>query len=329
MGISVTGSGEVRRYSDDLWNCEAYSFGANQFYRRARHTFSLMGSFSRSCSYTQQATDTGLLAPNNLAETYSIAPAWRWQWTVRDSFSINPSYSQTDFIGSGPTSASPFSGNKSFGLTLSEIHQHSTRLTYNGSLFVSHSEFSLSGARSQLVYGFQVGANYRIDRRWSVVVGGGGRFVETLQSGGPSSGPASDGSPLFGELANLDLAYNQERAGATVSFSRSVNPSAFGFITQLTSFSGRANYQIARHLTINADISYQMTESVGQQQTSLSDRNYLSATVGLAWQFATDWRLTGSVVYRQQEFATIPGIPESHSVMVGLNYNWPGVHEAR
>ncbi|QSA97282.1 hypothetical protein [Methylococcus sp. EFPC2] len=333
MNIGINGTGEVRRYDDDLWDCETFGMGMRPSYQGRKHEFSLTGGYSQSCTYTQQATDTGILLPKNQSENYNLAPAWSWQWSARDQFTVGPSYSQTDYISTGAANgftSTPFQGNKTYGINLSEMHRQSPRLSLTGSTFYSHSSYTGAHASSQDVFGFQLGAQYQISRAWSINGSAGGRWVESQVRSSGLGDSHTPGTPQFGELANIALSHKGKYATSSVTFSRTVNPSAFGQVTQYTSVSARYSYPITRHLSWSLDGSYQQNESASQSSfQTRQNRTFFSASSGLTWQFAKHWRLSGNYRYRRQEYDSIPGVRDSNAVTVDISYDWDGLREAR
>lgn len=329
--LNVHGQSEIRRYDDEQWDCETFSLGFNQLHQLRRHGFAISGSYSQSCTYTQQISDTGLLAPNNLAENYALHPAWTWQWSTRDRLTITPSYSQIEFTstGSGNGARSSFRGNQTYGVSLTELHRFSPRGSLNGTLFFSRSDYGGAGAVSQNLYGFQLGAEYALDRAWSIRAGGGGRWVES-DSAGNRLGQDGGQSPQFGELADVELTYRGKYADSSLAFTRTINPSAIGQLTEYTSLTATYSYRLTRHLSFSLQGDYQQTDYLdqGARQSSLN-RTYFSASTGLSWQFAKHWRLSGSYRYRWQEFEGTPGARDSNTVMLNVTYDWDGLRIAR
>lgn len=343
MGIGITGRSDIRRYDDERWDCENFSLGADQHYQQRRHVFSISGDYSQSCSYSQQIADTGILVPNNQTENLNFAPSWNWQWTQRDQLTLSPSYSQTSYsiVGSDndvATSAN-FRNNETYSIDLSEQHRWTRRINFTAGLFYSHTQFSHAGGTSgQSVYGFQVGGQYAISRAWSINAGGGLRWVEIPTAGGITNGEAND-APQLAEIGNLALNYKGQRMDYSLSYSRSVNPSAFGQMLEYSSLNMEYAYQITRELSFNLDGSLSENQSIGQSQfQTAQNRRYFSASAGLVWKFAREWQLSASYRYRRQEYPdmdgaqannTLAGMQDSNAIMLHLNYNWDGWRVSR
>jgi len=343
MNLGITGSGDIRRYDNVRWDCDNFSFGLNQRYLRQRNVFSLAGGYSQSCSYSQQIADTGILVPNRQLESYNLAPAWNWQWTPRDQLSLSPSYSQNRYStvesANNVGTAVDYQSNKTYNLYLSEKHQWNRRLSFNGGLFFSYTEYTGTGASTQNVSGFQLGGEYAITRFWSVNAGGGGRWVQRPPTSGLFNGGDSGGSPLFISIANLALSYTGRRMDYSLGYSRTVNPSSFGQASEYNSVDTKYSYKITRDLSFNIDGSFLNSQAVGQSvNQAAQNRFYYTATTGLMWKFSTDWQVSASYRYRYQEYPdvqggqainTLAGAQESNAFMLDLKYNWNGLRDSR
>lgn len=344
MGLGLTGSGDIRRYDDEQWNCDNFSLGANQHYLMKTQNFSVAGGYSQSCSYSQQTSDTGILVPGNQSENYNLSPNWSWQWAPLDKLNLSPSYSRNSFsaigTGNGLGSGANFRSNDTYSLNLTETHEWNRRLSSNHSLFFSRSEFSNVGsANSQNMYGFQLGGQYAISRAWSINAGAGGRWVQQPSSiNNPLASNSSD-SPIFTNVANLGVNYKGHDMDYGFNFSRTVNPSAYGQLLEMNSVKMNYSYQISRELDFNIDASLQKNQSIGQSQVqSAQNRTYYTASSGLVWKFSKDWKLSASYRYRRQEYPDVQGgqtinalagAQESNAFMLHLNYNWDGLRVSR
>ena len=342
MKVGVNGSGDIRRYDDQRWDCDNFSLGANQQYLQKRHVFSVSGEYSQRCSYSQQLEDTGILVPNNQMESYSISPVWNWQVTPLDGLTLSPSYSETNYsrtqVDNNLATNVNYRNNKTFSANLSETHNWSRRLSTNVGLFYSDTEFSNAGStHSQSVFGFQLGGKYLISRAWSVNAGGGLRWVQQPFSVNTGS-DSGNGSPLLAEVGNLDLVYKGRFIDYSLSYTRSINPSAYGQLFDYSSLSSRFSYQITKELSFDLNGSISENQTIGQAEVqAANNRTYYSASTGLTWKFAKAWRLSASYRYQRQEFpdasaqasGAFANTRESNAVMLNLNYNWDGWRVSR
>jgi hypothetical protein len=231
LDIALEGQGDIRRYDDSRWDCDNYHLGSNNDYRTQRSVFSLKGGYSVNCSYSQQIEDTGIILPNSQSVNYQLAPSWTWQWTSRDQLILNTSYSKTSFSnpqnGVASNTVNVFSDNDTYTVNLGGNHEWSRRLSLNGNLNFSNVQYTGSNTSTQNLFGFQLGASYKINRLWSVSAGGGPMWVDTRQSSdGVTSGQGT--SLSLGNVANINLSYSGQLTQFSTGFSNAINPSAIG-----------------------------------------------------------------------------------------------------
>ena len=340
MKAGVTGRGDIRRYDDKQWNCDTFSLSANQQYLQKNSAFSVAGNYSRSCSYSDQFSDTGVIVPDNQSQTYSLSPSWSWQWSALDRFSLSTSYTKTTYSSDGGgndsgTTSSNFQGNETYSVSLSESHSWTRRLNSNASLSFSRSEFGDSNnAFSQSNLGFQLGSSYNITRMWSANIGGGLSWVQSPTNSNTINSSSND-SLLRTETMNFSLNYNGRQSNYGLDYSRSNSPSASGQITEFNTFNMNYSYEMSREWSFNIDGSLSNTQSIGQGQfQTSSDRTNYTATIGVTWDFDKEWQLSSSYRYRQQELSSSgssqigngqEGIRASNTFMINLNYNWDGL----
>ena len=349
LNIGFVGQGDIRRYDDSRWDCNNYNLGLNNAYQTKRSVFSVTGGYAVSCSYSQQIQDTGLLVPNSQSENYQLTPSWTWQWTTRDQLILNTSYSKTSFTNSQGSVVSNtglgFSGNDTYTVNLGGNHLWSRRISLNGKLNYSNVQYTGTNASTQNLFGFQLGANYLINRFWTVSAGGGPLWVDTQQSSnGASSG--QNASLSLGNVANINLSYKDKLSQFSTGYSNSVNPSAIGQTLQNHSVFASYSYQLAKHVILNFSSNFTLSKSIGDQSTdnltSQFDRSYFSGTGGITWELAENWKLIGSYVYSWQDYQQDQnvqnlnavtnfnvGTSDSNLVMLSLNYSWDGIRISR
>jgi hypothetical protein len=350
LDLAIQGQGDIRRYTDPIWDCESFNVGANSAYRTKRSIFGLTGGYGIGCTYAQQITDTGLILPNSQAENYHLAPSWTWQWTARDQLMLDASYSKTSYsnsqngIASGNAS-SIFSGNDTYTVNLGETHEWSRRLSLNGKLYFSNIQYTEPNALTQNLFGFLLGANYKIDRLWSVAANAGPVWIDTQ----PDSDEAASGqssSVSLGSIANINLSYSGQRTKFATGYSNAVNASAIGETLETQTFFANYSYSITRHLMMDLSGNYSLSESAGDNSIDNSnsqfDRSYFTVAAGITWDIAKQWRLRGSYAYSWQDYQQDTniqnlnglinlngGTSDSNVVMLFLNYSWDGIRTSR
>lgn len=347
LDIMLEGQGDIRRYDNTRWDCESYNLGSNNGYRIKQSVFGLNGGYSVSCSYAQQITDTGLLVPSSQSQSYRLAPSWTWQWTSRDQLVLDALYSKTSYSNSVGGVASnnnhnsfTFSGNDTYTVNLGGNHIWNRRLSLNEKVYFSNIQYTGFNATTQHLFGFQLGASYEINHYWSVIASGGPRWVEGSRQpfDGGSSGQNSFLS--LGPVANISLSYDDRLNKFSTGYSNASNPSAIGQTLQTESIFANYSYRFTEHLLLDLSSSYSKSQSIGDQSANSSNnqfnRRYFTASAGFGWQFAKNWWLKSSYVYRQQDYQQDknvqnlnPGKSDSNAVMLMLNYSWDGIRSSR
>jgi hypothetical protein len=331
LELVFRGQGDIRRYDDSRWDCENYGLGLDGRYRTRRSEFSVAGGYSRSCSYIQQISDTGFLAPFSRYENFKVAPSWNWQWTARDRLTVDAYYSKTIYTDSPAAGAVNFSGNETYYAALSGSHLWSRRLTLTGGVFFSDIVYSNGSAPDQTVFGAQVGGAYAVSRRWTVSANAGPRWVDTQWFDGASSG--RNPSATLGSNANAGIDYKGRLTSFSISYSNTVGPSALGQALQYQTVFANYTHRFRPRLLLDLTANLSRSESSGgrpaDNPAGAFDRDYASASAGLAWQFAKDWEIKGSYLYQWQRYKQFSGTADSNIVMLSVNYTWGGIRRAR
>ncbi|MGJ0484008.1 MAG: hypothetical protein ACR65R_05665 [Methylomicrobium sp.] len=352
LDLVIQGRGDIRRYTDPIWDCESFSTGANSAYRTNRSTFGLNGGYGTSCTYVQQITDTGLIVPNNRAKNYHVAPSWTWQWTARDQLMLDTSYSKTSYSTSqngiaSSNNSSFFSGNDTYTVSLGGNHEWNRRLSFDGKLYFSDIQYTGSSNSTQNLYGFQLGGNYKIDRLWTIAANAGPVWIDTQAGSNEASSSSVQSSSLsLDSTANINLNYNGQLTKFSTGYSKAVSPSALGQALQTQSFFASYSYSLTRHLMLDLSSNYLISNSTGNNSivnsNSQFNRDYFTVTTGITWDIAKHWQLTGSYAYRWQDYQqdqnvqNINGLTnfntgksKSNLVMLFLNYSWDGIRVSR
>jgi hypothetical protein len=332
--VRLRGRGDIRRYDDSNWDCNNYSVELGSAYRTRRQTFALNGSYGISCSYIQQLRDTGILLPTSEIESFTVSPDWSWQLTRRNTLFANISYSQTNFTENkgAELESIGFSGNDTFSVAVGSDYAWSRRLVVNGGLQYSRIEYSAPSNATQDLYGFQVGANYRLSRRWKAGAGVGLRWVEFVD---PLASGAAGGtsSQTLGHVAKLNLAYEGQLNGFSVDYSNSISPSAFGETRQFHILSSRYTHQFGRRVSLDLGANFVRNEPLSGKTLAGSldnaSRDFFTGSASLVYEFARDWQLRGTYSYLWQEYQSQLGTADANLVMLSLNYSWPGVRRGR
>lgn len=328
LDTGITAQGEIRRYDVSRWDCENFNIGLDNSLTTTRSVFQLDGHYGISCSYAQQIQDTGLLSPNNQSESYSLTPSWSWRLNKTDTLSVNTSYAKTSYTSTSNFGRSTaLNGNDTASVNLNGTHAWSQRLGMNGGVFFSNSQFTNQPPVTQNMYGFQGGGNYLIDPQWSVSGSAGLRWVDSHRSTGGTSVNQGD-SLKQAYLVNANLAYKGKLDSYSIALSRTINPSAIGQLLQYDSLTGNLSHPLARDVTLDLNANFQKSQSLDGQNNANFNRTYFTATAGVTWQVARDWRLKGSYAYRWQQYQGDERVRDSNAVMLFLNYDWDGIQNS-
>lgn len=343
LDITVNGQGNIRRYNDSRWDCDNYSLGLSNSYRTGRGVFGLTGGYAVNCSYSQQITDTGLLAPNSQSENYRLSPSWAWQWTPRDQLILDASYSRTTFsdsLGGMNTSTGngslSLSGNDTYSVNLGANHEWSQRLFLDIKLFFSNVQYTGSNAQTQNLFGFQLDGNYAINPLWTVIAGAGPRWIDGTQQQSNDISSGQNSSLALGNVANISLSYNDQLSQFSTGYSNTVSPSAIGQTLQTHSLFVSYSYHLTRTLLVDFTSNFTLSQSIGGQaasQTNQFNRRYINIAAGITWEFMKNWQLKGGYVYKRQNFKQNINVQnlnsDSNLVMLFLTYSWDGIRTSR
>jgi hypothetical protein len=346
LDISFDGQGDIRRYNDSRWNCDNYSLNSNNAYRTKSNIFSLSGGYGVSCSYSQQITDTGLLLPNSQSENYRLAPSWAWQWTPLDRLLLDASYSKTSYsnplsniVSNNGNSSLSFTGNDTYSVSLGDSHVWSKRLSLNGKLYFSNTQYTGQNALTQKLYGLQLGSIYSVNHLWTINTSAGPRWVDTQQSSNVAT-IEQNPSLSLGYVADISLSYASRLSQFSSGFSNSVNPSSIGQTLQTQSVFANYSYHLADHILLDMTSNFTHSQSIGGQSTvnsfSQFNRSYFTASPAISWEVTKNWNLKGSYIYRWQEYKQDKNVPnlytgtvDSNILMLSLGYSWDGIRSSR
>ena len=340
LDMDFDGQGDIRRYDDSRWDCENYNLGLNNAYRTNRSVFALHGVYGANCSYSQQITDTGILVPKSQSTNFGVTPSWTWQWTPLTQLSAEASYAKTSYSNLGTnTNATGYNGNETYSVNLRGKHTWSPRLSLNGGVNFSNIQYTGANASTQNLYGFLLGGNYLISQQWKASAGGGLRLLDAQRQSGSTS-TVQNNSISFGYLANISVGYDGKQSSFSTGYSSNFAPSAIGQTLQIHVLFVNYSYRVGQNLSVDLASSFSRSKTIGGQSSdNLAggfNRDYSTASVGLAWQMAKDWQLRGSYLYRWQHYpqqgasqSLNTGTAESNTVILFLNYAWDGIHDSR
>ena len=326
--INVKAQGNIKFYDNPLWDCQNYTLALNSQYNTHSSVFKMIGGYGISCAYSQQIQETGVILPNAQSTNYNLAPSWSWQWTQRSQLSLGATYKNTSYSGGssqtrGSPSSTSYTNFDTYTINLGLNYAWDRDLTLNGGLTFMNSQYMGSNPSTQHSFNPELGGRYFISQHWSVNLSGGLRWTD-VQANSVGASPALNTSSISPQ-GNFNLVYKDSlNTTFSTGYSNTIMPSSIGQTLQYQSIYGKFLYQLYPHLSISINsmalqslpISGQSTSST---QSSIYNRETVTNTVAFTWNFANDWQLRGSYIYRWQKFQQ-QASAESNTVMLSLNY---------
>lgn len=337
LELSLNGLGSIRRYDDSQFDCDTFIVGGGARYQMKSSNLGFAGSYNQNCTYNLQLGENTALNPQSRSDSYRLGPIWSWDWARNHRLVAEGQYSNSAYtaLTAGGNGTGLFNS-EIYTARLTENYTWSPDLTVLGGLNFSRNKYSGLNASTQDIYGIQLGANYSISPQWAFSVGGGPRWVDTRANSDDPLVLRGSGVAL-GYTDNISLTYSGQNSGASIGYSDSLVPSALGQTVQLRSVFLQLRHDVTRRIALSLNTSYSSSQSVQESEGNARrlDSSYLTATAGVAWRMAEDWTLGGSYIYRWQDVVRADaaallntGTTDSNTVMLFLNYQWPGLRNS-
>jgi hypothetical protein len=304
-------------------NQNSQQYKLSSFYSTPRSYWGLNMLFSIAPARNTAEQDSGDFASDAEKTTRSIAPSYTYQLTELDSLSISPSYSDTTY------SSAQFNNSQNLAINLAWNRQWTER--YSNSLSFFYSIYDSTGSQGVLSRDTNInnqGLNLSSSYQWS----------ENLQHSSTIGIRMTDSKNTFanrienhqglGFLTDTTIRYQGENYWVNVKISRALTPSSQGQLNEQNRLSLTTNYDITAHLSADALVSYQTSESASSQLNTNSSRENILYQSAINWKMARDWSLSASYGYRQQNKGDEP-TTHSNSLMLLINYHWQGLSLAR
>ena len=327
---------DAPQFDQDIQN-----YGLNGMYKTDRIDWGLNFNYSIIPTRNTAIQDAGDFSTAAERATWAVSPSMAYKLSEIDSLILSPSYSESSFDNtstSGNATLNSFRNNITKSVNLGWQRIWTERYNTNLSFFYSNFEFEQSGSgiifipntnipitlnsgsgffSSNDSYGFNFANNYRWSDNWNLTGSIGFRHSESSSIQGSSSSS--------GFLANIGAHYNAENYDAGVTFSRSLVPSNFGQLQELTGTTLHFNYKFDERLTAGLDMSYQDSNVVNAANSF--QRENIVVHPSINWLLAKDWSLNASYRYRVQDlnFNNQPINADSNLFLFSVNYRWPGL----
>lgn len=294
-------------------------FKLNTAYKTQRSTWGLGLKFSESSSRNDAADDTGDFETNSTSTTKSISPSFSYQLTERDSLSLSTSYSEKTY------STTDFSDSKNRSVSSHWQHQFTER--FNGGVSLSASNNKSTGLLELTdddTYNLSLTSNYNISEIWSI---DGSIGINHLNSQQTNLLGATDKTKSTGPSSSINVSYKTDINQANLSISRSISPSSTGDVNEQDKVSVGWSRSLNERLTAGIRGSYQETSSAIDNDSN--DRENISISPSINWQYSPDSTFSLSYNYRQQKESALNTNVSSHAIMLTFNYNWHGINVSR
>ena len=123
------------------------------------------------------------------------------------------------------------------------------------------------------------------------------------------------------------MSYKTDINQANLSISRSISPSSTGDVNEQDKVSVGWSRSLNERLTAGIRGSYQETSSAIDNDSN--DRENISISPSINWQYSPDSTFSLSYNYRQQKESALNTNVSSHAIMLTFNYNWNGINVSR
>ena len=291
----------------------------NTAYKTQRTTWDLGLGYVERSSRKDAADDTGDFETNSTLTRKSISPSFSYQLTERDSLSLSTSYSEETY------STNDFNDIKKQTISTDWQHQLTERL--KGGIRLSFNNNKSTGLFTETddeTYRLLLTSAYNVSEVWTINGSAGLRQVDIQQTdflGGTTE--TTDTSPSF----VFDILYQTDINQVSLSLSRTVSPSSTGDVNEQDKISIGWSRSLSETLSASINASFQKTSSA--LNTGNDDRENISFSPALNWEYSPDSSLSLSYNYRQQNESFNNTEAISNAIMLTLKYDWHGINISR
>lgn len=299
---------------------DTQNYGVEGSYNTELFDYSLIFNYHVAPARNTAESDTGDFATNADKTTWSLSPTISYRLSEVDSLSLSGNYSESKY------SSGNFADTENFSVNLAWQRQWTER--YSGSVSISYSKFdsiniAIAQSTTSESFSLNISNQYLLTETWNIFATVGGRYTETQQTlnFGVFNSTINTGSEGF--LFDIGTRYQGEALTSSLSLGRSLLPSGFGRLNEQTRFSLEMGYKITERLSSGFSASYQTMDSVGGGTQNSRDNITLSPFI--SWKLTPELSLVGSYRYRFQDSSSRGFSTDSNTVMLTLNYRWPGL----
>ena len=321
MTMSVSAGYQIDRYSSLSSDNDTENpfVRFNSSYNTVRSQYGLSANYTEATSRSTAAEDTGDFSTQSINRTRAISPSYSYQWTERDTLSLNGLYQER------LSSTTSFSDTETKTFTAGWQHQFSERLSagLNGT-FSNYKSDGLTLSTDDDNYNLSTSFNYAWSELWSFTGNVGARKLNSERTSMATGITDSDNST--GSTLGFSAIRTDDVNTYTFDLSRDLSPSGTGDVNESDSISASWSRPISERLTANVRASYQETTSALDDASE--KRENINFSPSLSWQLERNLRLNFSYNYRKQTQDS-GSSADSNAVSVTLNYNWDGIRISR
>jgi hypothetical protein len=321
MSLSLSAGYQIDRYSSLSSDNDTENpfIRFNSSYSTERSQYGLTANYVEATSRSTAIEDSGDFSSQSINRTRSINPSYSYQWTERDSLSLNGSYIER------LSSTTSFSDTETKSLTAGWQHQFSERLSagLNGT-FSNYKSEGLTVSTDDDNYNLSTFFTYNWSELWEVTGNLGARKLNSERTSTVTGLTDSDNGT--GSTLGFSAIRTDDVNTYTVGLSRDLSPSGTGDVNESDRINASWSRNLSDRLTANVVASYQ--ESTSALDDSKEKRENINFSPSLNWQFERNLSLNFSYTYRKQTQES-GSSADSNAVSVTLNYNWDGIRLSR
>ena len=288
-------------------------------YQAERSTWGLNAGYVEASTRNEAEYDTGDFTTESTVTTRSLSPSYSYKLTERDTLSVNGGYTERTY------STTDFGDNETVSLSTAWQHQVNERLSAGLNFSVSNYQSDgLSLSTDDDIYNLSSTFNYLVTELWSL---NGQVGVRKLNSEQTTVSGFKEDNTSSGTSFDITARRAGELDDFSVALSRALTPSSSGEVNE----QDRINFQYSRKLTetLSANVNASYQQSTSALQDSNDEREYITVSPSIKWQFERNLGLTIGYNHRQQKRSEEGTDAKSNAVFMTLLYDWDGLRTSR
>lgn len=280
-------------------------------YPLERSNFQVKGSFALESTVASELSTTGLVAIDRQRETMTIAPTYSHEVSPVGSIEIsgtatNVAYEDAVF--------SELYGYDYYTTDLSYRHNVAESTQWNGVLGIGNFRASELG-NSTINYSVNLGYSTKFSPNVSAFINVGERVTQSEQNLGPNGKKTTETTWLINTGITQELSRSQRK----VTFSRNVEPSGIGALSDQTALSATLTRQFSVDYSGGLDLSVRHLRTLfpGETQTRWQ---IIRGGLNLNKEYARTWLFSAQYRRHWQHYDTTDENASSHEVLLTISY---------